>query len=178
MVLTASEIVLEGRSSGDDGPGAVDPIGEGSYAVVYQGDIDPKYSNRKFDKVAIKCLKYLTGSVTQKEKGFEKRQVRSAPKPVLYATDVARKQMFLEIVNMWTIRHEHVMTLVGASFAYGPLSLVLPWMPNGTVDDCVLKMKNKVGSGRKLVDSCNVLRSQSVSHGVFNEDLSEDFELV
>ncbi|KAI0698123.1 kinase-like domain-containing protein [Cytidiella melzeri] len=102
----------------------IDPTysdGRGSYANVYKGYLttmvkrDNNHPVREYTHVALKCLRL--------PQDFRHPSERKNYK----------KKTMLELVSAWTLKHKHVLPLLGVSYDFGPLTLVSPWMANDSV---------------------------------------------
>lgn len=64
--------------------------------------------------------------------------------------------MYLEIVHTWTLKHANIIPLLGITHHnLGPISLVTPWMKNGTVTEYLAKLKNESSPTLTLGTRCN-----------------------
>ena len=65
------------------------------------------------------------------------------------------QQMYQEVVDTWTLRHPHIINLIGITHVCGPFSLVFPWMPHGTVHNCINELRKQGSLNEPLVNMCN-----------------------
>ncbi|KAI0088689.1 kinase-like domain-containing protein [Irpex rosettiformis] len=121
LLLFSGKLVLSKTGDANKQRKAM-PVGEGSYASVYQGSYRSlRGSNQKQQKTdvevfALKCMRFLSNHTAE--------DLRNQ-----------RQRMILELVNTWMLAHPYILSLKAVHFdpELSPFILVLPWMPNSNV---------------------------------------------
>lgn len=113
-------------------------IGEGSYGIVRTGQLMVK-DERDLQPVAIKAIKWLSSGTQEDRKKLRRVSIYS---PIIKPRLTRHfQQLYVEIVNCWTLKHPSILPLLGVDLQNGEISLVTPFKKNGDIVNVLAELR-------------------------------------